>query len=196
MQLRPSTARGGQCECKKAYTAPTSMKPFKDGERSNVRVVIETPKGSRNKYKFEPDLGAFTMSKVLPDGMVFPYDFGFVPSTEADDGDPIDVLLLMDEPAFPGCIIESRLIGVIEGEQSEDGDSERNDRLIAVPTCNHEYSDLTNISEMNETLVNEIGQFFVNYHKLSGKKFKVVGTGGPKKAKKLLEKALKQKKAA
>jgi len=83
--------------------------------------VIETPKDCRNKYKFDPALRSFKLNRVLPDGMVFPYDFGFVPSTLADDGDPIDVLLLMDAPAFPGCIIESRLIGVIEGEQTEDG---------------------------------------------------------------------------
>lgn len=180
----------------KSYRAPTVLKPFDKDERSAVRVVIETPKGCRNKYKFEPELGGFTLSKVLPDGMVFPYDFGFVPSTEAEDGDPIDVLLLMDEPAFPGCIIESRLIGVIEGEQGEDGKAERNDRLLAVATTNHEYSDLRNISGVNKTMLKEIGQFFVNYHQLTGKKFKVIGTGGPKKAKKLLERSLKGKKAA
>src|SRR5437016_13619777 len=95
---------------KKAYAAPTILKPFNKGDRSIVRVVIETPKGSRNKYKFEPKLCSFVLSKVLPDGMVFPFDFGFIPSTSAEDGDPLDVLLLMDDPAFPGCVIESELI--------------------------------------------------------------------------------------
>ena len=180
---------------KKSYTAPTILKPF-DKDEDAVRVVIETPKGSRNKYKFEPELGGFTLGKVLPDGMVFPYDFGFVPQTEAEDGDPIDVLLLMDEPAFPGCIIESRLIGVIEGEQGENGKTERNDRLMAVATCNHDYSDLKNISDMNETLLKDVEEFFVNYHRLTGKKFKVIGTGGPKKARKLLGKSLKKRKVA
>src|SRR5581483_718248 len=99
---------------KGAYAAPTTLKAFgkKKKDDSILQVIVETPKGSRNKYKFEPKLGMFVLGKVLPDGMVFPYDFGFVPSTMADDGDPLDVLLLMDEPAFPGCLIESHVIGV------------------------------------------------------------------------------------
>jgi inorganic pyrophosphatase len=180
---------------KKAYTAPTVLKPI-DGENDSVRVVIETPKGCGNKYKFDPELGAFLLSRVLPEGMIFPYDFGFVPSTEGDDGDPIDVLLLMDQPAFPGCIIESRLIGVIEGEQEEEGKRERNDRLIAVANENRTYSDLKNISDMNKVLLRDIGEFFVNYHRLRGTKFKVLGTKGPKQAQRLLEKAIKRGKAA
>src|SRR5436189_4654309 len=83
-----------------AYAAPTVLKPFQKKNPDLVQVVIETPKGSRNKYEFDPKLRTFTLSKVLPSGMVFPHDFGFIPSTEADDGDPVDVLILMDEPAF------------------------------------------------------------------------------------------------
>ncbi|PYV64769.1 MAG: inorganic pyrophosphatase [Acidobacteria bacterium] len=161
-----------------------------------VQVVIETPKGSRNKYKFEPNLSSFKLSKVLPDGMVFPYDFGFVPSTQAADGDPIDVLLLIDEPAFPGCVIESRLIGVIEGEQAEEGATERNDRLVAVATENHTYSRLNDLSQLNPKLVEEISQFFVNYHELQGSKFKVLGVRGAKQAARLLKKAIRKNKAA
>jgi inorganic pyrophosphatase len=97
-----------------AAPAPSTLRPFDEDDGSLVRVIIETPKGCRNKYKYDPEFGAFKLSKVLPEGMVFPYDFGFIPGTKADDGDPIDVLLLMDQPAFPGCVIESRLIGVLE----------------------------------------------------------------------------------
>ena len=82
-----------------------------------LRVMIETPKGRRNKFAFNPNEHIFELQKVLPSGMAFPYDFGFVPSTKADDGDPIDVMVLMDEPAFPGCALTCRPIGVIEGEQ-------------------------------------------------------------------------------
>jgi inorganic pyrophosphatase len=149
---------------KNTYVEPTGLPPFTKKNRSVLQVVIETPKGSRNKYKFDPKLGAFKLSKVLPDGMDFPYDFGFVPSTEGEDGDPIDVLLLMDESAFPGCVIESRLIGVIEGEQDQNGKKERNDRLVAVPLQNHRHSDLKDLADLNQTLVKELGQFFVNYH--------------------------------
>jgi inorganic pyrophosphatase len=84
-----------------------------------VKVIIETPKGSRNKFKYDPALRMFKLSKVLPEGMVFPYDFGFVPSTKGDDGDPVDVLVLMDEPTFPGCLLECRLVGVLEAGQEE-----------------------------------------------------------------------------
>src|SRR5207244_9200538 len=181
---------------KGAYAAPTILKPFDKKDRTAVRVVVETPKGSRNKYKFEPKLGSFTLSKVLPDGMVFPYDFGFIPSTLAEDGDPLDVLLLMDEPAFSGCIIQTRLIGVIEGEQTENGKSERNDRLVAVANENHTHSDLQNVADINQTLLQEICQFFVNYHQQRGQKFKVLGLEGPKQANRLLQKAIRRGKAA
>lgn len=183
---------------KKKAAAPTitSLESLDENDQSVVRVVIETPKGCRNKYKFEPKTNAFTLSKVLPEGMVFPYDFGFIPETQAEDGDPIDVLLLMDQPAFPGCVIESRLVGVIEAEQTEDGESERNDRLIAVAEQNHSYSDLRHISDMNRTLLEEIGQFFVNYHRAHGSKFKVLAIRGPKPAYRLLNKSLKKTRAA
>jgi inorganic pyrophosphatase len=81
---------------------PTRLPPFETGN-AGLTVIIETPKGSRNKYAYDPKERIYGLRKVLPAGMAFPYDFGFVPSTIADDGDPLDVLVLMDEPAFPGC---------------------------------------------------------------------------------------------
>ena len=179
-----------------AIAAPTVLKPFDKDDDTIIQVVIETPKGCQNKYKFDSKLRSFKLSKVLPNGMLFPYDFGFVPSTEAEDGDPIDVLLLMDAPAFPGCVVESRLIGVIEGEQGDHGKTERNDRLLAVAKNNHVYSDLKDISDINPLLLRELGEFFVNYHKQSGKRFKVLGVKGPKQAKRLLQKSLKKGLAA
>jgi len=180
----------------KRPTTLASIKSFSQDDSSLVHVIIETPKGCRNKYKFEPELNAFLLSNVLPEGMVFPYDFGFIPETKADDGDPMDVLLLMDQPAFPGCVIESRLIGVIEAEQTEEGETELNDRLIAVAKKNHSYSDLRDIADMNKTLLKDIGQFFANYHAARGTKFKVLGYRGPKQAYRLLEKSTRSSKAA
>jgi inorganic pyrophosphatase len=100
---------GGERMSKKNGLAdPTRLKPFDANDKQLLRVVIETPKGSRNKFAFDPDDHIFELKKVLPSGMTFPYDFGFVPSTKADDGDPIDVLVLMDEPAFSGmCAVMS-----------------------------------------------------------------------------------------
>src|SRR6478609_592733 len=93
--------------------------PF-DAETGDLNMIIDTPKGSRNKFKYDEQHGLFKLSGVLPAGAVFPYDFGYVPATLGDDGDPIDVLVLMDEPAFVGCLVAARLIGVIEAEQTED----------------------------------------------------------------------------
>src|SRR5689334_12872558 len=101
------------------------LSPWTD-EDKDLCVVVETPKGSRNKYEFDPERGIFKLKKVLPAGMSFPYDFGFVPRTLAEDGDPIDVLVLMDQPAFPGCVLTCRLIGVIEGETVKEDGATRN----------------------------------------------------------------------
>src|SRR5271166_3514779 len=96
---------------------PSRLSSRDEDDKAIIRVVIETPKGSRNKYAFDLEQRVFELKTVLPAGMVFPYDFGFVPSTRADDGDPVDVLVLMDEPAFPDCLLKCRVIGVIQGEQ-------------------------------------------------------------------------------
>ena len=108
---------------KKALADPSRIQPY--DESGTLQVVIETPKGSRNKYAFDHARAVIVLKKVLPSGMVFPFDFGFVPSTLAEDGDPIDVLVLMDEPAFPSCVLEARIIGVIEGEDVLEGGAHR-----------------------------------------------------------------------
>ena len=166
---------------------PTFLKPFaKRGEL--LRVVVETPKGSRKKYAFDPDLKIFALKKTLPEGMVFPYDFGFVPHTEADDGDPVDALVLMDEPAFPGCMLKCRLIGVIEGEQEDErGKVLRNDRLLTIEQGSHSYEHIKDLKDVPRQLLKELGEFFVNYHK--GAKYRLLGTKGPEDAHRQVEAA-------
>src|SRR4051812_24026807 len=110
-----------------------------------VDAVIETPRGCRNKFKYDEEADGYRLGSVLPSGLSFPYDFGFFPKTRAQDGDPLDVLILMDESAFPGCIVTTRLIGVLEAEQTEKKKTVRNDRLIAVAESAHDYSDLKTI---------------------------------------------------
>jgi inorganic pyrophosphatase len=154
-----------------------------DDDKEIWRVVIETPKGSHNKYKFDEELGIFMLNGVMPEGMSFPYDFGFLPSTLGDDGDPLDVLLLMDEPAFCGCMIPARLIGIIEAQQTEeDGASERNDRLVAVPVKARTFSDCKSLKDLNDNRVHEIEQFFVSYNRIRNKKFRLLGLHGAAKA--------------
>jgi inorganic pyrophosphatase len=175
----------------KALTDPTQLKPVrkKDGL---LQVIIETPAGSRNKFAFDPDQGIFALKKVLPAGMEFPYDFGFLPKTVAPDGDPIDVLLLMDEPAFPGIAVRARLIGVIEGEQLDGKDNKiRNDRLVAVAEANHMYANIRKLQDLPAKWLKELQDFFVNYHNLEGKKYRLLGCKGADAASRLIKEARK-----
>ena len=115
------------------------ISPF-DKKSGELNVVIETPKNCRNKYAFDEKLGVFVLKGVLAAGHVFPFDFGFIPQTTGGDGDPLDVLVLMDEPAFAGCLVPSRLIGVIEAEQTElDGKRERNFHELALERSSVEF---------------------------------------------------------
>jgi inorganic pyrophosphatase len=180
---------------KKSMANPTRL-PSSSGDDGVVHVVIETEKGSRNKFSYDADLNIFRLKKVLPEGMSFPHDFGFVPSTLAEDGDPLDVLVLMDEPGCTGCLVECRIIGAICGEQVEDGKKVRNDRLVGVAVPSHTHSDLTEIAGLNPTLLREIDNFFINYHQQYGKKFKVLGHCGAKEALKMVKNAMKRNKAA
>jgi len=176
----------------KKKSDPTRLNPFQKGEKDVINAVIETPMGSRNKFKYDEDLGCYSLSSVLPQGMMFPHAFGFIPQTRAADGDPEDVLVIIDEPVFPGCIVPSRLLGVIEAEQTEEGKTERNDRLIAISTSTREMSDVSSLRDLNQTVMKEIEQFFITYNKERGKKFKVLGRRGPQQAMKLLKKSLKR----
>jgi inorganic pyrophosphatase len=174
----------------KSLIDPTRLDPVrrKDGM---LQVIIETPKGSRNKFSFDVEQEIFSLKKVLPAGMVFPYDFGFLPKTLADDGDPIDVLLLMDEPAFPGVLVPSRLIGVIEGEQVDGKKRIRNDRLVAIADANHMYANVRKLNDLPKQFLRELEDFFVNYHRLEGKEYKLLGCKGIAEAGTLIKKAKK-----
>jgi inorganic pyrophosphatase len=168
------------------------LKPF-DPESGNLNVVIDTPKGCRNKYAFDFDINAYKLKTVLPKGAVFPFDFGSIPGTVADDGDPLDVLLLMDEPAFVGCFVEARLLGVIEAEQRENGKSERNDRLVAVAAKSHTHGSLRSLTKVDPKLIDEIEHFFISYNDARGKKFKPKGRKGPAVARRLVKKQTKKR---
>lgn len=151
-------------------------------KKATCRAVIETPKGSRNKFDYDPDSNLFMLGGLLPEGMMFPFDFGFIPSTLADDGDPLDVMVLMDAPANTACLIEVRIIGIIHAKQTEDGKTEKNDRLLAVAIHSYDHEDVTTIDEISKTLLDQVEAFFVSYNEQRGKKFRVTGTAGPKKA--------------
>jgi inorganic pyrophosphatase len=163
-----------------------------DSKKAICKAIIETPKGCRNKFDYDPDSNLFMLGGLLPEGMMFPFDFGFIPSTLGEDGDPLDVMVLMDAPAHVGCLIEIRLIGIIEANQTEDGETERNDRLIGVAVHSYDHENLKSIDEVSKTLLNQVEAFFVSYNQQRGKKFKVRETGGPRKALKYLKDGVKR----
>ena len=169
------------------------LKPF-DRKSRNLNVVIDTPKGCRNKYAFDFGINAYKLKTVLPKGAVFPFDFGSIPGTVAEDGDPLDVLVLMDEPAFVACLVEVRLLGVIEAEQTEGGKTERNDRVIAVAAKSHTHGSLKSLRKVDPKLIDEIEHFFVSYNDARGKKFKPKARKGPAAARRLVEKQTKKRK--
>ena len=174
----------------KSLADPTQLKPL-DKQDGLLQVIIETPKGSRNKFAFDPDQKIFAVKTVLPAGMSFPYDFGFLPRTIAPDGDPLDVLLLMDEPAFPGIAVRARLIGIIEGEQLDGKKRIRNDRLLAVAEANHQYANVRRVRDLPSRFLHELEEFFVNYHGLEGKKYKLLGCKNSAVALRMIQKARK-----
>ena len=166
---------------------PNRLSPF--ASRGLLQVIVETPAGSRNKFAWDAERGIFHLRKTLPAGMVFPYDFGFVPQTRAPDGDPLDVLLLMDQPAFPGCLVTARLLGVIEGEQMENGKAVRNDRLVAVAEATHEYARIRRLADLPKKWTDELQQFFVNYSRLEGREYRLLGRKGSAAALRLVQQA-------
>jgi len=165
----------------------TNLSPAFDPKKATCLAIIETPKGSRNKFSYDPETGLFKLAGLLPEGMFFPFDFGFVPSTLGDDGDPLDVLVLMDAPAHVGCQLDIRVVGVIAARQTEDGKTERNDRLLGVAIHSYQHEHVTSIDDLSKTLLSQVEEFFISYNRQRGKKFKVTGTSGPRKAIKVLK---------
>ena len=153
-----------------------------------MTAVIETPKGSPNKYDYDDKCAAFRLAGVMPEGSVFPYDFGFIPSTVGEDGDPLDVLVFMDSSVPVGCVLTVRLIGVIEAKQREKGGEWiRNDRLLAVASHAHTHAHISHLDDLRPRLLDEIEAFFCQYNELHGKEFRPLDRCGPKKARKLVE---------
>jgi inorganic pyrophosphatase len=175
---------------KASLADPTQLQPV-NTQDGLVQVIIETPKGSRNKFAFDPKQHIFSLKAVLPAGMTFPYDFGFLPQTIASDGDPIDVLLLMGEPAFPGIAVRSRLIGIIEGEQIDGKKRIRNDRLVAIAEANHMYANIRKLKDLPGKFLRELEDFFVNYHRLEGKQYRLLGGKGTSAAMRMIKQARK-----
>lgn len=154
-----------------------------------VAVIIETSKGSTEKYSYDEQHKCFKLKKLLPAGMSFPYDFGFIPGTKGEDGDPLDVIVISEFKAFAGCMMDVRIIGVMQAEQAGKEETVRNDRYLAVPALTTTFTDIMDASDLPKQKITELENFFVNYNKAEGKKFKPLGIVKSSKAMKLLKQA-------
>ena len=158
--------------------------------------MLETPKGSRNKYAYDAACHTIRLNATLGEGLAFPYDFRLFPSTMGADGDPLDVLLFLDAAVPPGSVATARLIGVLEVEQKDKGKPwQRNDRFFAVATHAHTHQTLTKLDELRPHLLPKIKSFFTHYAGLNGKRLRIVRRSGPRRARKLLKAGAKAFKA-
>jgi inorganic pyrophosphatase len=155
-----------------------------------IDIVVETPKGSAQKYDYDPESHFFKLRKILPTGMVFPFDFGFIPDTKGEDGDPLDVIMISEFASFPGCMVTCRIIGGFKAEQSEkEGKKKmiRNDRYLVVPKCSQIFEKLKSLNDLPREIIKQLEDFFIDYNKIEGKEFKVLEKLEAKEAKKIFE---------
>jgi inorganic pyrophosphatase len=152
--------------------------PIGSSAPKGVNAVIEIPKESRNKYEYDRDKEAFALDRVLYSPFYFPAEYGMIPKTLWDDGDPMDILVIMDQPTFPGCIIETRVIGVMRMIDGEDSD----DKIIGVPVDDPRCKDIQDIKDIPKAFLNEISHFFTEFKRLEGKKIQVNGWENAEKA--------------
>jgi inorganic pyrophosphatase len=156
-----------------------------DGE--SIHAIVETPRGSTCKLDFDPDLRAFTLAKPLMAGLTYPYDWGFIPSTKAQDGDPLDVLVIHDARTYPGVVLRCRPVGILEVEQTSKGKKERNDRVFAVPDRSPLETDLKDVRHLPSRAREELEQFFRATNALEDKELEFLGWRGPKRATKIIK---------
>src|SRR6478609_10698907 len=166
-----------------------NLQPFT--EDGDVQVVVETPRGSRAKFAYDPKLETFALTKSLLTGLTYPHDWGFVPSTKADDGDPLDIMVIHDAATFPGLVVTCRVIGILQIEPKSKKKSERNDRLFAVPRRSHSEQALKDVRDLTKPIQEELEKFFIATDELEDKKLDIIGWKGPKTALQAIKDAAK-----
>ena len=139
-----------------------------------VTALIESPKGFHQKFDFDPEEQRFRLNKILPAGLMFPFDFGMIPGTKGEDGDPLDIVVIDENGTFPGCLIECRLIGALQAEQTErDGKTVRNDRFLGIPIVSQIFPDINDLNQLPDNIINQLEHFFRNYNEQASKHFRV-----------------------
>jgi inorganic pyrophosphatase len=136
-----------------------------------INVLIEIPAGSKNKYEFDKDLNAMALDRVLSSSVQYPYDYGFIPNTLGNDGDPLDGMVMMDQPTFPGCVIAARPIGMLE--MIDGGD--RDEKILCVPDKDPRYANVKSLKDVPQHRLDEISEFFKTYKNLEKKVTEILG---------------------
>ena len=163
--------------------SPTDLSNLLDRDTLTCRAIVETPFGSSAKYSFDADAGLYAVGKLLPMGMSFPFDFGFIPSTRGGDGDALDVIILPETPLAVGCAVEVRLLGLMEASQQKAGEpAERNDRIVARLAESRLYSGIDHIDRLGSAFADAITTFFVTYKSLRGQSYETLAIHGPARA--------------
>jgi inorganic pyrophosphatase len=152
-----------------------------------INVLIEIPAGSKNKYEFDKDMNAFALDRVLFASVMYPFDYGFVPNTLADDGDPLDGMVIMDQPTFPGCVIAARPIGMLE--MVDGGD--RDEKILCVPDKDPRYASVKSLQDVAQHRLDEVAEFFQTYKNLEKKAVEILGWQDVDKVMPLVEACIK-----
>lgn len=168
----------------------------RDQRTGLVQVIVETAAGSRNKYRYDEELGIFRLHKSLPLGARFPFDFGFIPSTRAEDGDPLDIMIVGGEPTFIGCLVTVRLLGILEAEQTEKTKTIRNDRLIGVPETEKIRPEARSFKDLPSVMLDQIEHFFRAYNQAEGRKFTILARRSPRVAERCIDEGMRAHRAS
>jgi inorganic pyrophosphatase len=188
-QDTPTSSRKEQTTSVRCYRGMRPIDKISLMVPGGYNVVVETPRGSRTKFAYDPETGLFRAKKLLAMGFAFPFPFGFFPSTQAEDGDPLDVLLLTDAELPMGSLVRCRLLGGIAMEEASEGKTQRNDRLLAVPLLLHQDRPPYELSDLPEAQLKDLEDFFVAYKLADGRQAKAVGRFDRSKAEDFLRKA-------
>ena len=175
--------------------ALTKVTPYKDEDDKLVNVFVETPKGSRQKYDLDHGIGLMTWSLELSAGLNFPLSFGCVPNKKAEDGDALDIILLLDAGIPPDTVLPARLVGMMQAKQNEANDDEaenwvRNDRVTAVASLSRSYADIHGLDDLRDELKWDIQEFFGTYNRMIERGFESLGFKGAGTAYQLLDESI------
>jgi inorganic pyrophosphatase len=161
-------------------------------EDGNLQVIVESPRGSTLKLKYDAKNSVFTVGRALPAGLAYPFDWGFIPGTRAGDGDPVDALVVHDSPTYPGVLLPCRILGMVALSQVQGGKREENNRIIALPAWSNSVGEIKATTDLPKPLRVQLEQFFVDNTFFTGKRIRLEGWHGPRAAVRMIHSRLRR----